>query len=161
MELQQARALSAEIVKRVAPYCRRVEVAGSIRREKPFPRDIDIVAIPDNQGQFITALQSLGKIKSGAGKLINVILTNGISADFYIADEHSWPTLLLIRTGSKKHNIWMCTIARRKGLVLHADGRGLAHYTDCYGGETPVWCATEKDIFEALGATYQEPKDRE
>ncbi|MCK9435739.1 MAG: hypothetical protein M0Q12_00860 [Synergistaceae bacterium] len=161
MELRAARKLAEQIVVKVAPFCDRVAVAGSIRREIEFPRDIDIVAIPNNQGQFLVALQSLGKIKSGAGKLINVILPNGVSVDFYIATEQTWPTLLLIRTGSKRHNIHMCKRARDKGMVLHADGRGLARLTDCQGTEHPVPCYTEDDIFKEMEMPYKAPWERE
>lgn len=160
MDLQVARIIAAGIKEKVAPFCDQVEVAGSIRRGVPFPRDIDIVVIPNNQGMFLVTLQALGKIKSGKGKLINVMLPNGVSVDFYIADEKTWPTLLLIRTGSKQHNIWMCQTARNKGMVLHADGRGLARLSGCEGEEHPVPCFSEEDIFKELEIPYKPPKER-
>ena len=118
------------------------------------------MVIPDNQGLFLVTLQEMGKIKSGAGKLINVVLPNGVSVDFYVADEKTWPTLLLIRTGSKAHNVAMCKLARQKGMVLHADGRGLSRLTDCEGTEHLVPCHNEHDIFSALGIPYKAPWER-
>lgn len=38
---------AAEIVRELAPFCQRIEVAGSIRRGKPDPHDIEILAVPD------------------------------------------------------------------------------------------------------------------
>jgi DNA polymerase/3'-5' exonuclease PolX len=165
MELQQAQNISHEIIEKLKPYCSRIQVAGSIRRKKPFVHDIDVVCIPSNQGKFLVALQELGKIKSGAGKLINVITATG-PIDFYIATSETWATLLLIRTGSKEHNIMLCKRARDKGMKLHADGRGLEK---CLAGEGPeiddsttskIVCDTEESIFQALGLKYKEPWER-
>lgn len=46
MELQHALKQARELVSLISPYCRRVEIAGSIRREKPQVKDVEIVAIP-------------------------------------------------------------------------------------------------------------------
>lgn len=46
MSLRRARAVAAEMVEALRPYCHRVEVAGSIRRGREWIGDIEIVAIP-------------------------------------------------------------------------------------------------------------------
>ena len=46
MKLAQAENLARRVVETMAPYCERVEIAGSIRRGKAEPKDIEIVAIP-------------------------------------------------------------------------------------------------------------------
>ena len=110
MELVQAQAIADEFVKVLSPACSRIMICGSIRRKKILVHDIDIVGIPSNQGQLLGALQSLGKIKSGAGKMIRVGMgfTRGIDLDFYVATPETWATLILIRTGSKEHNFRLC-----------------------------------------------------
>lgn len=118
---------------------------------------IDIVLIPANQGQLLAALQSLGRIKSGAGKLIRIDLPNGIAVDLYIATPETWATLLLIRTGSKEHNIYLCSRARQKGMVLHADGRGL-YWVDTDNRVSEG--NSEEGIFKALGLPYKKPEER-
>ena len=45
--------------------------------------------------------------------------------DIYVATPETWATLLLIRTGSRAHNIKLCARARAMGMRLHADGSGL------------------------------------
>ena len=44
--LAKAREIAREIVIELSPFCERIEVAGSIRREKPQVKDIEIVAVP-------------------------------------------------------------------------------------------------------------------
>ena len=155
MKLGYARMLAQEVVDYLAPFCDRIEVAGSIRRQKPFPRDIDIVLIPANQGKLATALQGLGEKRRGGSK-IEERLYKGVQLDLYFAVPETWATLLLIRTGSKEHNIKLTTLAKRKGWTLHASGRGLCNEAD----ERIAW-ESEQQIFVALGQPYAEPRDRE
>lgn len=44
--LAQARAVADLLVSYLAPACERIEIAGSIRREVPEVKDIELVAIP-------------------------------------------------------------------------------------------------------------------
>jgi DNA polymerase/3'-5' exonuclease PolX len=75
--------------------------------------------------------------------------------------------LLLIRTGSKEHNIKLCQQAKRRGMKLHADGSGLEKMLAGQGHEidnsttSRIPCPTEQSIFEALGLVYAEPWERE
>lgn len=154
MELEKAKAIAEEVKAKLVPFCQRLEIAGSIRRGRPFPKDIDIVCIPSNQGQFIYALQQMGKIKIGGQKLIRCELPQ-IVLDIYAATPETWATLLLIRTGSAKHNIMMCSRAKRMGMHLHADGTGLTRNGNRVAGET------EESIFATLQLPYKQPKERE
>jgi DNA polymerase/3'-5' exonuclease PolX len=52
MELKRAQEIASQVITKLAPYCERIEVAGSIRRRRPFVHDIDVVVIPTNQGQL-------------------------------------------------------------------------------------------------------------
>lgn len=44
--LLQARGLASKLLALLAPACERIEIAGSIRREKPEVHDIELVAMP-------------------------------------------------------------------------------------------------------------------
>jgi DNA polymerase/3'-5' exonuclease PolX len=44
--LPDAERIAAAIVADLAPYCDRIQVAGSVRRRKEFVGDIELVAIP-------------------------------------------------------------------------------------------------------------------
>lgn len=46
MELAQARKIAEELKARLERSCHRITIAGSIRRRKPFPGDIELLAIP-------------------------------------------------------------------------------------------------------------------
>lgn len=155
MELKHARALAQEIVDRLAPYCEQIEVAGSIRRQRPFPRDIDIVLVPRSQGQLASALQSLGEARLG-GKKLEERVYKGVQVDLYFATLETWATILLIRTGSKAHNIKLTTLAKKRGWHLYASGRGLFNER----GER-IAGDTEESFFEALGLPYAQPWERE
>jgi DNA polymerase/3'-5' exonuclease PolX len=174
MELNRARGLAEGIKKELAPFCHRIEVAGSIRRGKADVHDIDIVCIPISQ-EFYTVLNGLGNV-SGGPKIYKLevkqdgrpVITQGkaFCADIYIATRETWATLLLIRTGPKEFNIKLCRLAQSKGMKLHADGSGLEK---CLAGQgffedvketCKIPCATETDIFEALGLKYRAPGER-
>jgi DNA polymerase (family 10) len=169
MHYQKAVNIAADIKSRLLPFCDQIEIAGSIRRRRPMVHDIDIVCIPSNQGQFAYQIQSMGTIKAGGGKLIRLKLAE-TDVDFYIADPQTWATLLLIRTGSKEHNIFLCRRARDRSMRLHADGSGLFRLggmvatDDAADGdleEIRIAGDTEASIFEALGLKYKEPWERE
>ncbi|MBN1366607.1 MAG: hypothetical protein JW967_01600 [Dehalococcoidales bacterium] len=96
--------------------------------------------------------------------MINVIIqapVNRYSVDFYIATPETWATLLLIRTGSREHNIKLCSLARQKGMKLHADGSGLFRVSLLESEpDERIAGDTEDSIFKALGLPYQEPEER-
>ena len=138
----------------LAPLCEKIEVAGSIRRQRPFVNDIDLVLIPKNQGVLAQKLYELG-CRFGGPKLQRFTY-KGIPVDIYIASPQTWATLLLIRTGSTRHNKELCSLARRRGWQLKANGEGLV---DSLGKR--VAGESEEAIFKALNVPYQEPWERE
>lgn len=169
MELERALTVANRAIEKLKPYCDKIEIAGSIRRRRPFVHDIDLVCIPSNQGQFITQLRQLGPFRMGGGKLIRVS-NPGLELDVYIATPEIWATLLLIRTGSKAHNIKLCKLALNQSMRLHADGSGLFRLggmvatDDAADGsqeETRIAGDTEESIFEALGLPFKRPEERE
>jgi DNA polymerase (family 10) len=169
MLLKPAQEIANQIIEELKPYCDRIEVAGSIRRKKSIVGDIDIVLIPSNQGQVLFQLAQFGKLKLSGPKIIRVTMgfTKGIDLDCYIATPETWATILLIRTGSKEHNIRMCMRAANMGMKLHADGSGLFRKveTEMEPGvmerEERIAGDTEESIFEALGLPYKRPEERE
>ncbi len=162
MELAKAQAIAEGVKAKLEPYCEpdRCVIAGSIRRECPTVHDIDMVLSPASVGQLYYELGALGQITIGGQKLIRVQLPRSLAVDVYIATPETWATLLLIRTGSAAHNVMLCTLAKRKGMKLHADGSGL------YGAvgtpeERRLAGDSEASIFETLGLPYKEPPERE
>ena len=157
MELKQAQKIASEVVLRLAPYCSRIEVAGSIRRKKPLVKDVDIVLIPSDPWNLDFEILGLAmpfhpKLSGGKLKRFNY---NGVQVDLYFASPESWATLLLIRTGSKENNIRLATLAKKRGWRLAASGDGLFDETG-----RRIAGDTEESIYEALGLRYQRPEER-
>jgi DNA polymerase (family 10) len=165
MKLLEATQIANELVGKLRPLCDRVEVAGSIRRGRANVHDIDIVAIP-NEGKLQAAgyfsRQSLiGSIANSGqpirnGQAIASFVFKDINIDIYWATHSTWGTLLLIRTGSKQHNIKLCTLAKSRGWQLKASGEGLF---DPY--KRRIAGNDEGGILTALGLPFIPPGDRE
>ena len=163
MKLLEATQIATELVDKLRPLCDRVEVAGSIRRGRANVKDIDIVAIPNEEkimaaGYFgrqhlVGALSQPGNIKNG--QAIASFVYNDINVDIYWASHSTWGTLLLIRTGSKEHNIKLCTLAKSRGWQLKASGEGLF---DAY--QRRISCNDEEGFFKALGLPFLPPGER-
>ena len=171
MRLGQARLIAKTICMALEPYVDRIEIAGSIRRCWPEVNDIDIVLIPKGwalhkiREAVMGWLPGTDDILSNAPdypykwgpKLATFNYQGMAQVDLYFADAVTWPVLLLIRTGSKEHNVFLCTTAKNRGMKLCADGSGI--YRDHEGTER-VEAVTEGDIYGALDLPYFEPVDR-
>ena len=154
MELERARKIAEEVVKRLAPHCSRIEVAGSIRRKAPNPKDIDLVLIPKDLWNLHGELMKLGQLKM-SGKKIMRVMVGSTQVDIYVAEPETWATLLLIRTGSKENNIRLCSRAKDMGWHLAASGDGLFNEK----GER-IAGDSEESIYGVLGLPYQRPEER-
>jgi DNA polymerase (family 10) len=154
MELERAQSIADEVIKRLAPYCQRIAVAGSVRRQKPMVNDIDLVLIPNDLWSLHGELMKLGQLKMSGQKIMRVMIGN-TQVDIYVADEDTWATLLLIRTGSKESNIRLCSRAKDMGWHLAASGDGLFNEK----GER-IAGDSEISIYNALGLPYQRPEER-
>jgi DNA polymerase (family 10) len=143
-------------------------VAGSFRRGKAVINDLDVVVQPQPSiGCWPAILRSIREefdaITAKQGdKLATLYLPfaskqgNGhVQVDFYRADPTTWGILLLVRTGSKEHNVKLCNLALQKGLRLQYS----VGLTDKNGNV--VAGRREEEVFAVLGLPYIEPKDRE
>jgi len=171
MELEKAKTIASEIIRRLAPYCERVEVAGSVRRRRPTVRDIDVVLIPRDKEAVDSVLMQLGKVKMSGAKIARVtvdlthvirksesliqLTADTVDIDIYFATPETWATLFLVRTGSTENNIRLCSLAKKRGWKLAANGDGLFNeYDERIAGDS------EESIYEALGIPWQEPWER-
>ena len=98
------------------------------------------IELPDEKGQFST-LDPKGFFVF-------------IQIDIYRARKETWGVLTLIRTGSKEHNVKLCSCAKDMGYKLSAkDGVTF--------GARVIASETEEEIFKALGMEYVPPEHRE
>lgn len=158
-----ARAVACKIVAELKPACDRIEIVGSLRRRRPRVHDIDIVLLPKVQsGPLLqTVLSNLIERGSltpvrGKEKIRTFVATKtGIPVDIYVASEETWATLLLIRTGSKEHNIKLARRALDLGMRLRASGEGIE------GSDgTLIKVTAEEEVFSLLGLGYLRPEER-
>ncbi len=149
MELEKAKEIALELCSNLETYCHKLMIVGSIRRNKPEVRDIDIVCIPISKIQ----LPYNSRIIRNGEKII-AFIHKGMQIDLYLSTEQTFETLVLIRTGSINHNKKLCTIAKEKGWKLKASGEGLID------GEGKIIANTEKSILETLLGQYVEPEMR-
>jgi len=154
MKLQEAQSIANEVYYRLKPHCEKIVVAGSIRRQKAEIRDIDLVLIPANLGLLSQEINRLGPPVLDGEKLRRVNF-NGTQVDIYYANQKTWATLLLIRTGSKENNIRLCSRARSLGMKLKANGDGVI---DVDGKLIPI--ESEEQVYKVLKLPYQEPWKR-
>lgn len=168
MTLDFARRCADRLLERMGSVCVRVEVAGSIRRRRPVVGDIDLVAVPimsRSRDLFGTLGPEVNKSAEAIrnwctegcwtlakdGPSYMVWIAKGIQVDLWWATEETFGTLLLCRTGSAQHNIWLCERAKAAG------GKWNPHHGLYLPGRS-VLAKTETEIYQALGLPFLDPE---
>ena len=170
--------IAEEFCKEIKDYCEppTTIIAGSLRRKRPMVNDIDIVVIPKIEttkddtlfGEPVDinlldrklaelCLDNRMEVDVNGSQIKRFLQFNGsdIPIDIYIASPETLPTILLIRTGSKEHNIKLCTRAKDMHLQLKANGEGLLD-----AQLRPLKISSEEDIFKHLGFSFVPPEER-
>jgi len=175
---EEIRPIALSLVAELEPYCQRITVAGSIRREKPHVKDIELVAIPN-----IEDMQQLGMFIEDTPAPINLLNAHldhlrgqqhivwrpGSSwgpksrqfwwenrpVDLFQATKNNWGYQLALRTGSAKFNLYIMSnlqhragIQCKDGYVWHRESGELIPVPD------------EETWFFLLGLPYIEPERR-
>jgi len=155
MQLEEAKKIAEKYVDLLKPFCYRVEIAGSIRREKPEIKDIEIVVIPKDLAGLSKLVNSWKKIRGEpTGRYTQRILPEGIKLDLFIAFKENWGNIFAIRTGSAEFS-WKVLA---KGWVK-------AGYKSVDGflrdkNNKIIELREEKDLFDLIGLDYIEPAKR-
>lgn len=174
--LNEATEQANAVVKALEPYCTTIQIAGSIRRQKPDVGDIEIVCLPERQGlvinqqiqlfeaiekemqplpEFIRSVDQWKRVKGQAsGKYTQRILQSGMKLDLFIATPENYGLLLAMRTGSSNFSYkelasrWVMQGYESKNGILRRDGKIYP-------------CPTEEDLFNLLRIEWIEPHLRE
>lgn len=171
MKLQRALAIGLKISEILAPLCERIEIAGSIRRVRPEVGDLDLVILP-KPGQLAAikarCQEKCAPIRDGEQNCIyRLELSDGtpLQVDIFFARPAisdllqtvpgNFGTLLLCRTGSKEHNIYLVEHAKRLGLRWNPY-RGVINEQ-----QQVIASETEADVFQALQLPFIKPEERE
>ncbi len=161
LDLQTALKLAKEIEAAVKAHCERIDVAGSIRRQRPTVHDVDFVVVTENDAAWRKITEVLKYLKArsncSGNQLIKAYVPceNGLfQVDFYRAKPSTFGIHMLVRTGSAMHNCWLAGYAISKGMRLKYS-EGLIK------DNVPIAGEDEKGVFAALGLPCPVPAERE
>jgi DNA polymerase/3'-5' exonuclease PolX len=176
IDLNVAQRIANQLVDHVRSAMDRVEIAGSVRRQKPVVGDIELVGIPADQEKLISLLRDVGQtIKPGTpdvvpwspklgSKYIRVRLNEGMNLDFFVANPLNWGGLYLMRTGSASGpdgNAFNGFVPGMFSRFKKLSGGG--RMTDCMptttaGEQIPL--REESDFFDLLEMNFVPPVER-
>lgn len=150
MILKQAASLATGVMEKLKPFTDRIHIAGSIRREKPEVKDIEIICQPNYiecaQGSFfnntvaekvisqnyVRVVQSLGRVLKGKpdGRYMQIELPQRINLDLFMPETNDYYRQFAIRTGSADYAHKTIAAAwKRKGWC--GSDIGLRRISDC------------------------------
>jgi DNA polymerase/3'-5' exonuclease PolX len=176
--------LATELADYLRSSCARLEIAGSIRRLKADPRDIEIVAIPKivhepvrnlfdevvgdtGENLLDTAIASL--ISAEQWEFDSLVKRNGekykrlrhiqhmVCCDLFITTAEKWGVIFALRTGPGDFSQELVTHAKRIGMKIE---EGLVYRTHRDGRNTIIPTLEEPDFFAVLSVPNLEPSKR-
>ena len=143
--------LSKRVINNIKPYCKRIQVVGSIRREEKNPVDIDIVLIPKDKEKLEEKMSKLGRFIQG-GEKESTWRVKGVKIELYYTNQEEWGATLLAYSSTTGSSIGLRVVAKKKGFKLTQHG--------LFKGKKRITGKTEEEIYKALGRLYKEPKYR-
>jgi DNA polymerase (family 10) len=151
---EEALVVCDELVSKIQDYCERIEIVGSIRRNKDMIGDIDMVVIPKIPiDEFIENVKQVIEFDYGKKKKIFGMF-NGRPINIFVSTVESFGACIYQTTGPALYNIYIRQRAKRKGMKLNEYGLFTRETDEKVAG------ATEESIFHALELTYIEPTER-
>jgi len=156
MNLKSASDIAIKICERLQPFCSRINIAGSIRRQKPEVKDIEVVCLPRmitvEQGglfdevlvekkvsdNFVRVVKELGKAIKGnpGGRMMQIQLPQRISLDLFTPEETDYFRQLVIRTGSRDY-VQHTIASGWKRIGWCGSDKGLRKISDCIEHKQP------------------------
>lgn len=163
----------------LAPACERIEIAGSIRRQAPQVKDVELVAVPKTRkdlfghpiddedteldlllqkfaelNRLVPRVDAAGRLRLGRRfKALRAVRSQLPIDLFLVLMPAQWGAIFAIRTGPAAYSQQLVTECQRKGLRCT---RG--HLEDIRGRtvDTPE----EQDFIRACGLEVIEPRNR-
>lgn len=182
-DLAVAACVASSVSKRLAPFCERIECAGSIRRGKADVGDVELVYVPRvrclsdglfgdeahlineanveiarlvDEGWLRPRLNKRGGTAWGAKNKLAVDVISGIPVDLFETTPEAWFNYLVCRTGPAKVNIEIAARAKERGWQWNPYGPGFSRLAD--GQQAAM--GSERAVFEFVGLPYLEPPER-
>jgi len=161
--LAEALAVAEMLVRRLAPWTTRAEIAGSIRRRAAVVRDIEIVAVPAraitifDDRPMLDELREVariwGRTPKAGDRYIQVedVLGSDLTLDLFLVHEPAeWGPIYAIRTGPAAFSQML--VSKIKGRLWHCHDGWVA---DELGARVP--CPEESDFFAAARVAWAPP----
>lgn len=162
MKLSIAIAYANRILELLQPHCDKIDIAGSIRRQRQEVHDIEVVCIPKKKfnqtdlfggGEWLvcpgfeTAIATMmeQKIKGSlSGRYMQLVVKGQVTVDLFMPQPEDYYRILAIRTGSSSYsNLVLAHAWKRMGWV-GAGEHGLRRREDCeqiiYGDKPKYKC---------------------
>ena len=142
---------------REVPGVVQVAPAGSLRRMRETVGDLDLLVASADPEPVMARFRELDDVAEVllSGPTKTAIRTHdGLQVDLRVLDPARWGTALQYFTGSQAHNI------RLRGLALDR-GFSLSEYSLKRKDGTELLCASEQDVYQALGLPFIPPPLRE
>lgn len=159
--------VAQHIVKKLAPHCERIEIAGSLRRGREMIGDIEIVALPqpirdlfENKARDVTYLDAFlaekGVQFAKNGRKYKQFAYGAHTVDLFLpAGPEQWGSIFTIRTGSHDFNMW---VMQKRAPAVGVKFRGGLIYGR---GGTLLSTPEETDVFDALQLPWIPPQHRD
>jgi len=176
IDLAEAQKIASEVLEHVRPAMARVEVAGSVRRQKPVVGDVELVGIPSCREKLVKLLGEVGQlIKPGVpgvipwspkanAKYIRVRLKQDMNMDVFLGRPENFGGLFVMRTGSGTGPDGNPFEGFVPGLFsrwkkLSKGGRMTDVMPTMPTGEQ-LWVEQEQDFFDLLDMNFVPPEAR-
>ncbi len=142
---------------RAMPEVVQASPAGSLRRMRDTVGDLDLLvasAEPEAVMARFRALPQVAEVLLSGLTKTSVRTHEGLQADLRVLEPARWGTALQYFTGSQAHNI------RMRGLALDR-GLSLSEYSLKREDGSEILCATEEEVYAAVGLPFIPPELRE
>jgi DNA polymerase (family X) len=163
-----------DALRTASPAVRDASYAGSLRRARETIGDLDILASSDDPAATVrafTKLPQVARVESSGEEKATVYLQNGMQADLIALPPHMWGSALQHFTGGKQHNIRFREMAIQRGLSFSEHGfrqirKGAVVKPEADAAPEAVAaalqaCATEEEVYAAVGLPWIPPEIRE
>ncbi len=143
----QVQVVADMLVAALRPYCAKIEVVGSLRRNRAEVRDIDLLIAPGawSTERIVALFRSFGAPVHHGENMGSIVLPNGIAVQLWSCeDPEVWGAALLHFIGPRDYNIRIRMRANRRGWQLSQHG-----LVDRSTGRL-IAGRTEEDVLRAL-----------
>jgi DNA polymerase (family 10) len=140
------------------PGVREAAPAGSLRRMRPTVGDLDILAAASDSAPVMQAFTTLPGVLRVLGRgetKASIEFSDGVRAQLWVHPPERFGTALQYATGSKDHNVRLRELALEKHLSLSE------HALLKTDGSGEITCASEPEVYAALGLPWIPPELRE